>query len=184
MSVAPPFAGQQPQEFELENNCYECATCGGHQKLRLHEDHLEIYETVPCPWWITFCYIPGPFLALALCNLKKTKRVPYHNITAVESDYCCCTKHLQVWYGGLWPHFSFGFLGCQELSCCEREKSDADVVAAAVMARVHAVRVTQVAARAPQMMAPQPMVMMQQQQPMMVQQQQQKFDPQTGKQNW
>ena len=75
MSVAPPFVGQQPQEFELENNCYECATCGGHQKLRLHEDHLEIYETVPCPWWITFCYIPGPFLALALCNLKKTKRV-------------------------------------------------------------------------------------------------------------
>ena len=171
MSVAPPFVGQQPQEFELENNCYECATCGGHQKLRLHEDHLEIYETVPCPWWITFCYIPGPFLALALCNLKKTKRVPYHNITSVESDFCCFQKSFMVWGGSLWRHAPLGF---------QPAKADADVVAAAVMARVHALRVTQVAARAPQMITQQPMAMMQQQQPMQ-QQQQQKFDPQTGK---
>ena len=171
MSVAPPFVGQQPQEFELQDCYFTPMTCGGYQKLRLHEDHMEMEQHQPCPWFLAFMGPPGPLIACAFANSKCTTRVPYHNITSVESDYCCCTKHLQVWYGGLWPHFSFGFLGCQELSCCEREKSDADVVAAAVMARVHALRVTQVAARAPQMMAPQPMMMMQQQQPMMVQQQ-------------
>ena len=163
MSVAP-YVGQQQQEFELQDCCFECATCGGHQKLRLHEDHLEMYEDAPCHWWLIFMGPPGPLLALAFSNLKMTTRVPYHNITSVESDYCCCKKHLVVWGGSLWRHAPFGF---------EPEKADADVVAAAVMARVHAVRVTQVAARAPQMMAPQPMMMMQQQQPMMVQQQQQ-----------
>ena len=116
-----PFVGQQPQEFELENNCYECATCGGHQKLRLHEDHMEMEQHQPCPWFLTFMGPPGPLIACAFANSKCTTRVPYHNITSVESDYICFKKAFMVWGGSLWRHAPFGF---------QPAKADADVVAA------------------------------------------------------
>ena len=185
MSVAPGVVGQQPQEFELQDCYFTPMTCGGYQKLRLHEDHMEMEQHQPCPWFLAFMGPPGPLIACAFANSKCTTRVPYHNITSVESDFCCFQKSFMVWGGSLWRHAPLGF---------QPAKADADVVAAAVMARVHAVRVTQVAARAPQMITQQPMAMMQQQQPMQQQQQQKfdpqtgkpipKFDPQTGKQNW
>ena len=65
---------QNNPEYEISDCGFQCANCGGHQKLMLTPDSIVITEYIPCACWPLFVCGPcGPCLYVRRCPVPRCR---------------------------------------------------------------------------------------------------------------
>ena len=77
------------KEYVVHDDCFECCTCGGHQKLKLYDDYVEFQSYVPWMWPFGIGSLP------CACRTARTA-VAYHKIPNILHDHNCCGDHIMI----------------------------------------------------------------------------------------